>query len=995
MGLIDIISKALRREPTEVDQQYTAATIRTSDELAGVSRANNPRDFSRVGRAIQGSIYNAATLVAKTAAAGELRLYKKAGAKRSSKSKRIAARDADFLRGRVAGIAPSAKAVSYANNADEIEQVTEHPVLDLLRDPDPIMTYCDFMTMLYWYREVAGKAYVWTGGEKPVGLFLLHPQYTRAILSKTNGVEGYMYGRDQTVPMSIPAAEVIVSRYMPDPFSPWDGLSWVSSIEQYADVENAAIVSEVARWKNSGQYGIIIKAPKEYNDAQMKQLEASLRGKGGPLAAGRAMIVRDMEVLEAGAKPHEMNYLEGIEQAERAIYRAAGIPEAVWKLNDANLASASVAEPIWQKNVYERQRRVAEDLTEWLLPMFGETPGEYWFAYENPVRDDVELQTNRMAAAFVNGAVYLNEYRAALGLDPLDDELNTLGKPMIPGGIVTPAGPTESEAPIEEATIDEAPAEEAPTEEPNADLQEAAKHYLRLKSEDGEEAPEMKAEEMDRRPPKEARAEAERGLAWREEFNRGGTMVGVARARDIANGENLSEDTILRMVSYFARHEVDKQGQGWNPGEDGYPSAGRIAWALWGGDAGRTFAESIAERIDAREEDKMCGDDHKSLKIKPPSELTEAELTLLADRLKPYLAGDKELNEEEFTDAVEVSEEPKPEGEAEQPEAEQPEAEAEIPAGEAPEASSVDVAPEELPQGEAPEAPSVDVEPEEVDEEGKPIVIVVERFDWSGGSKCHCGTVHTKAEDEVESGKPMKKTEDKIRAAIEKWAKDALLAGIASLRPDGTFDIDAMNPAALSSLMGESMNAAFSEGARAFIRQSGSTVENPLSSNVAREYIQKYNFELVKGVTDTMANQLRTAIDKELVKGELGEGTTLNEIQQRLTENVADVPMNRAEVIARTETARAYAHGSMKQAEEIGYEYKFWSLGGNPCGLCQAAAAMYPESNPIPINEPYFTPGTSVAGTDGKTYTMKRPIYAPSDVHPNCVCVNVEKMTKD
>jgi phage portal protein BeeE len=991
MGLIDILSKALRREPTEVDREYTASTIRTSDELGGVHRANNPKDFTRVGRAIQGSIYNAATLVAKTAAAGELRLYKRAGAgKRSSKSRRIAARDVAFLRGRVAGIAPTAKAVSYANAAEDIEQVTEHPVLDLLRDPDPIMTYCDFMTMLFWYREVAGKAYVWTGGEKPVGLFLLHPQYTRAILSKTNGVEGYMYGRDQTVPMSIPAAEVIVSRYMPDPFAPWDGLSWVSSVEQYADVENAAIVSEVARWKNSGQYGIIIKAPKDYNDSQMKQLETSLRGKGGPLAAGRALIVRDMEVLEAGAKPHEMNYLEGLEQAERAIYRAAGIPEAVWKLNDANLASATVAEPIWQKNVYERQRRVAEDLTEWLLPMFGETPGDMWFSYDNPVRDDVELQTNRMSAAFVNGAVYLNEYRAALGLDPLADELNTLGKPIIPAGIVSPAETPEpeTEAPIEEATIDEKPTEEAPIEEPTDDqIEETAKRYLRamrvlrLKSEDGEEAPAMKADDIDRRPPKEAREEAERGLAWREEFNRGGTMVGVARARDIANGENLSEETILRMVSYFARHEVDKQGQGWNPGEEGYPSAGRIAWALWGGDAGRTFAESIAERIDAREEEKMCGEDHKSIgaKIKPPSELTDAELALLADRLKPYLAGDKELNEEEFTDAVAVTEP----GE-------------EVPSAQTPEGGSVDVAPEEMPIAEAPEGGSVDVAPEELDEEeGKPIVIVVDRFDWEGSAKCHCGEVHTKAEDEVESGKPMKKTEDKIREAVEKWAKEALLAGIASIRPDGTFDVSTLDPAALSSLMGASMNAAFEEGARAFIRNSGAVVDNPLSTNVAREYIQKYNFELVKGVTETMQNQLRTAIDKELAKGEAGEGTTINEVQQRLRDNVDEVSMNRAEVIARTETARAYAHGSMKQAEEIGYEYKFWSLGGNPCGLCQAAAAMYGPKNAIPITQPYFTPGSSIAGTDGKTYTIKRPIFAPSDVHPNCVCMNVEQMTKD
>ncbi len=92
--------------------------------------------------------------------------------------------------------------------------------------------------------------------------------------------------------------------------------------------------------------------------------------------------------------------------------------------------------------------------------------------------------------------------------------------------------------------------------------------------------------------PNEAmKEEAQRGLDWRDEFGRGGTEVGIARARDIVNGRDLSEETIGRMVSYFARHEVDKEAEGFRPGEDGYPSNGRIAWALWGGDPGKTWAE--------------------------------------------------------------------------------------------------------------------------------------------------------------------------------------------------------------------------------------------------------------------------------------------------------------------------------------------------------------------------------------------------------------------
>lgn len=87
--------------------------------------------------------------------------------------------------------------------------------------------------------------------------------------------------------------------------------------------------------------------------------------------------------------------------------------------------------------------------------------------------------------------------------------------------------------------------------------------------------------------------EAERGLDWRREYGRGGTEVGIARARDIKNKRDLSMETVRRMNSYFSRHEVDKDAEGFRPGEDGYPSNGRIAWALWGGDAGWSWAKRI------------------------------------------------------------------------------------------------------------------------------------------------------------------------------------------------------------------------------------------------------------------------------------------------------------------------------------------------------------------------------------------------------------------
>ena len=104
------------------------------------------------------------------------------------------------------------------------------------------------------------------------------------------------------------------------------------------------------------------------------------------------------------------------------------------------------------------------------------------------------------------------------------------------------------------------------------------------------------------RPPQGVRDEAARALAWIADGKAGAgfTDTGRARAAQLARGDAVSGDTILRMYSFFARHEADKQGQGFNVGDEGYPSAGRVAWAAWGGDAGFSWSSKIREQLSAR-----------------------------------------------------------------------------------------------------------------------------------------------------------------------------------------------------------------------------------------------------------------------------------------------------------------------------------------------------------------------------------------------------------
>ena len=108
--------------------------------------------------------------------------------------------------------------------------------------------------------------------------------------------------------------------------------------------------------------------------------------------------------------------------------------------------------------------------------------------------------------------------------------------------------------------------------------------------------------EIDLMPNEGMRTEAQRYRDWKSEGEAGGTDVARTRATQILSGNELSADTVIQMSAWFARHEVDKQGKGFSPGEDGYPSNGRVAWAAWGGDPGKSWSDARSKRIKAARE---------------------------------------------------------------------------------------------------------------------------------------------------------------------------------------------------------------------------------------------------------------------------------------------------------------------------------------------------------------------------------------------------------
>ena len=112
-----------------------------------------------------------------------------------------------------------------------------------------------------------------------------------------------------------------------------------------------------------------------------------------------------------------------------------------------------------------------------------------------------------------------------------------------------------------------------------------------------------KYDDIDFGIPSGVKSQAETGLGWSKEFNRGGTEVGKATANYLLNNSTVSPEKARHIARYFPRHAVDlKTPANSKPGADGYPGAGLIAWKLWGGNAGWRWAQKLVDAMNSRDE---------------------------------------------------------------------------------------------------------------------------------------------------------------------------------------------------------------------------------------------------------------------------------------------------------------------------------------------------------------------------------------------------------
>ena len=496
-------------------------------------------------------------------------------------------------------------------DSQQAEPVEDHPVLQLMAQPDPMIMGSLFWGWVIQDYKLFGNTYLRkirsTTRGVVTALQFLPQDMVRPVGNGTNPLTHYVYTTDGRS-FDIPVSDIIHVRYGRDPSDIRLGRAPLTAVLREIATDNTASTTAYGLLANGAMPSLIVGPDAKETTVDMsmddarqvkRQLHEDLTGDG---SGGIVVMTGAYKMDRVSLTPSELA-LDSVRRVpEERICSTLGINPMVLGLGSglerstySNYERAQQA--AWEDGMVPLLRTLADAITADLLPEYPETQqGDYVMYDLETVRalaDDLQAEADRAEKLYKAGIIDRAEAKRIAGLEAVPEDEGQLHPTAIAtqGSTGAPLAETANAAGI---LIRSGYDPASVTSFLNLPVQHTGAAPVTLRDE-------AKSFDLKYIPNEGMQEAASRALAWKEEGRDGGTRVGLARANQIVNGEKLSEDTILRMYSFFSRHEVDKEAEGFSAGEEGFPSAGRVAWDLWGGDAGYTWSTRLRNKIQGEE----------------------------------------------------------------------------------------------------------------------------------------------------------------------------------------------------------------------------------------------------------------------------------------------------------------------------------------------------------------------------------------------------------
>jgi HK97 family phage portal protein len=302
----------------------------------------------------------------------------------------------------------------------------QHPVLVLLRRPNPFDSGNTFRRKVFIYLDATGNNFIQANSEGvPSELLVLRPDRFAVLPNNTmTAIEQYVYSIDGN-DTPYPPEQVLHLKLFETVSQEWFGLSPVRVGAMLIDSDNNATNWNRALLENRGRPDAIFNFKNGLTPAQRVEWEQWIKEKYSAAEnAGRPMRIEagDFEYIELSKTPQELDFTSTTSMTNRRICQLYNVPpELVGDPQNKTYSNQQEARlALIEQGVFPMMDLLRDALNAWLVPRYGDN---LRLMYD---KDAVDVVSEKRRSAFerVQAADWLslNEQREATGYGVLEEE---------------------------------------------------------------------------------------------------------------------------------------------------------------------------------------------------------------------------------------------------------------------------------------------------------------------------------------------------------------------------------------------------------------------------------------------------------------------------------------------------------------------------------------------------------------------------------------------
>ncbi len=309
---------------------------------------------------------------------------------------------------------------------DGVQEVENHPAVNLLHDVNPHMSSSELFFGTQAYAELEGNSFWYmpsgTAVKKPAEIWLLDPTRVKVVKNQQTFISGYTYQNEkaQTVPLEV--SEVLHFKRF-NPLNRYRGMGTVQAAALAIDIDTYSAQWNRNFFYNSALPSATLETEGTLTDEQFNRIKARWEAqyKGVENAHKFAILEGGLKFNKISMTQKEMDFLEQRRFSRDEILGIFRVPKTILGIvEDVNRANAEASEYVFARRVIKpRMQFITDRLNEFYLPLFGLNQNEYYFSFEDPVPENVELTLKEDETGLRAGYLMINEVREKRGLPPV------------------------------------------------------------------------------------------------------------------------------------------------------------------------------------------------------------------------------------------------------------------------------------------------------------------------------------------------------------------------------------------------------------------------------------------------------------------------------------------------------------------------------------------------------------------------------------------------